>query len=356
MLVITATELPRVMQCNGSRLMPASLPPQATDPTDREEGNAAHWAAQRLFEGHDIVPGQFAPNGYAVTGEMLEHVGTYLSALNCGEMETETSFGTDVYRVNARCDHRKWDAPRSTLHIDDFKYGRRLVDPVNNWTLIAHAIGTCMFLQIRPERIVLTIHQPRPHHPDGHSRSWVITYTELMNLYSTLDATLRNPSDMLRTGSQCAKCHALATCPAAREAGMNAIDATCLAFNENLSNDIVSFELDTLRTAAATIKNRLTALEDLAQHRLRGGQIIDNYALDNQWGHRRWKPGLTAKAVSLVTGVDVTKDELVTPAEAERRGVPAPVVKSLTERPMTGVKLIRQSADQRARKLLNTRS
>jgi hypothetical protein len=100
----------------------------------------------------------------------------------------------------------------------------------------------------------------------------------------------------------------------------------------------------------------LEALEELTKHRLRGGQIIDNYALDNQYGHTRWKSGLTAQSVALVTGVDVTKPELVTPAEAKRRGVPEPVIKSLTERPSTGVKLVRRSVDEHAKKLLNPRS
>lgn len=336
--------------------MPRSLPANVSDPTDREEGNAAHWAAQQLFNGVDLVEGQFAPNGYAVTGEMLDHVQTYLSALDCGEMEAETSFGTDHYRVNARCDHRKYRADMRHLFIDDFKYGWRIVPVENNWTLIAHAIGTVQFLPEPPLLITFGIHQPRPHHPDGKHRTWTIDYNHLQQLWTELHNVLTNPTDMLQTGPQCAKCPALATCPAARSASMNAIDATALAFSDDLPNDVLSHELDVLRNAQATLENRLSAIEELTKHRLRAGQIIDNYALSQEYGHMRWKSGLNAEGLKLASGIDLSKPGLVTPAEAKRRGVPETVVKALTERPTTGIKLIRQSIDERAKKLLSTRS
>lgn len=356
MLTTDATNLPRLMNCNGSRLMPPSFPAVDIDPTARDEGNAAHWLAQQWFNGAvdpNALIGQKAYNGTVITGEMVDHVGEYLSTLEAGQMEIETSFGTDHWRVNARADHIAWIALTATLIVDDFKYGWRLVEPVDNWTLIAHAIGYCIFHRITPAMIVLRIHQPRPHHPDGKLREWRISYAELMEYYQRINATLTNPANELRTGlAWCAKCHALATCPAARAASMNAIDATSMTFSDDLPNNAMSFELDTLRTAQATLAARLDALEELAAYRIKGGAVIDGYGAETQYANTRWKAGLSAEALTLASGVDCVKPGTITPAEAKRRGMPEAVVKVLTERPITGVKLVRASADKRAKRLL----
>jgi hypothetical protein len=356
MLTVNADDLPRLMLCNGSRLMSPSFPEDKTDPTARNEGIAAHWLAAQFFEGVPIetLVDRKAPNGVYIGAEMHGFVDEYLCALDCGEVEADTSYGNDNYRINGRCDHRKYAVASDTLYIDDFKYGWRIVEPERNWTLISHAIATCIFQQITPATIVLRIHQPRPHHPDGKLREWRITYAELMEFYRQIVQTLSNPSNELQTGQlQCVKCPALATCPAAQKTGMNIIDATEVAFNDDPSNDMLSFELDTLRNAKAMLEARVKSLEELATYRLKNGQVILNYATEEQFANTAWKTGLTAAILKMMTGVDLAKDGTVTPAEAKRRGVPETVVKSLTTRPMIGVKLIRASAAVRGAKLLN---
>jgi hypothetical protein len=364
MLIIDATGLPRLMECNGSRLMPPSFP-AVDDPTARDEGTAAHYMAQQIFSGAFAVEeliDRKAPNGFYMTHEMSEYVTSYLAALDwCGDMEIDTSWGDGVnFRINGRADHVAFAADIDTLYIDDFKYGFRLVEPERNWTLISHAIGYCANMQIAPRAIILRIHQPRPHHSEGKTRSWMITYAELQAFMTQISATLTNPSDMLMTGvNWCATCHALATCPAARKAGYNAIDATNMAFDDASPDDLLSYELDTLRTAKATLENRLDALEELTKHRLTGGAVVPNYAIEHQYGNRRFKPGFGVPLLFALTGANLMKEGLVTPAEAERRLVAlgkskeqaAAIVASLSEKPMTGTKLIRVSAARRAERI-----
>lgn len=355
MLTTDATNLHRLMNCNGSRLMPPSFPTIDIDPTARDEGNAAHWAAQEWFNGRDpeTLINAKAYNGVIVTGEMLDHVGEYLKVLEVGQMEVETSFGTDYWRVNARADHIAYNAMTSMLTIDDFKYGHRLVSPVHNWTLIAHAIGYCLFNQITPQTIRLRIHQPRPYHPDGKLREWTIDYLTLRELYQQIDATLTNPRDALVTGIDwCAKCRALATCPAAHAASMNAVDASTLTFNDDIPDNAMTYELDTLRSAQAMLSARLTALEELATHRIKNGAVIEGYGTMQQIANTRWKTGITPEALSLASRIDCVKPGFITPAEFKRRGGSDEVYKALTERPITGVKLVRASADERAKRLL----
>lgn len=351
-LSVTATDLPRIMQCIGSTVMPAALPPDH-DHEARDEGNCAHWLAQMMFNGVPVPAGSKAPNGYVVTDEMVEHVATYVSALDCGEMETETTFNGVGWEVRARADHIVHSA--DTLTVDDFKYGYRLVSPEENYTLIAHAIGWCIRNQATPREIVLRIHQPRPYHPDGPCREWRLDYVTLMGYYSTIANRLSEPTDTLSTGPQCAKCHALATCPAARAASMNAIDASDVTFSDTLPNDVLTYEYETLQQAADTIKARFDALEELITHKIRNGDVVQGYALKQRYAQTRWMTGLTGEALSTATGVNLRKDGLVTPAEAKRRGVPEAVVSSLTERPAIGVKLERIDVQREAARMFGNK-
>jgi len=365
MITVTADELPRFMNCNGSRLLPATLPVAVTDTTARDEGIAAHYMAVAVFRNEfniDELVDRKAPNGVYMTVEMSEHVQAYLDAIvhldrggiDHANVEVETSFGTDQFRVNARADHIAECMTGTVLYIDDFKIGWGIVEPEQNWTLIAHAIGYCQSRQITPARIVLTIHQPRPYHPDGKSRSWEISYPELLALYQQIAATLTNPSDQVVTGPQCRKCHALATCPAARKASMNAIDASEVAFSDEIVNDVLSFELNTLRTAQTALENRLDALEELAKYRLKSGQVLDGYAVENQLSNTDWKPGITVDLMQALTGKNLAKPKLITPKQAIKAGVPEDVIKPLTERRTTGVKLVRIDANKKAQRIFGS--
>lgn len=351
MLVTTATELPRLMVCIGSRLMPAALPPDF-DHEARDEGIAAHWLAKEWFEGREHPPGTKAPNGWVLTDDMNEHVASYVSALECGTMECDLTWGTDAFEVRSRADHvHYYDPLGGTLTVDDFKYGWRLVDPFENWTLIAYAIGWCIRNGASPAVIRLRIHQPRPYHPDGPLREWRLSYDELLRYHAQIQARLMHPSDDLHTGPQCAKCHALADCPAARMASMNAIDATTdRAFSDALPNHILAHEYDTLTLAESIIKDRREALEELMTHKIRTGTVIAGYALKQRYAQTRWKPGLTGDTMSMVTGVDLRKDGLVTPAEAKRRGVSETSIAALTERPSIGTKLEKIDVQREAAK------
>ena len=356
MLSTTATELPRLMKCIGSRLIPASLPPD-TDTAKREEGDAAHWLAREWFDGRitDPQPGVRAPNDHSITATMIDHVASYLEVLDAGAMEVDTSHSVEgSWEIRGRADHIRYDELTGTLVIDEFKYGWRIVEPFGNWTLISHAIGWSLRNSVRPLTVRLRVFQPRPVHRDGPMREWVIGGDTLTEYRGVIDRRLSNPTNELITSvTQCGYCHALATCPAARQASMNAVDAVGVAFTDELPDDALAFELQTMKMAQATLKNRLQAIEELMTHRIRSGNVIPGYALDQNFGHRAWRSGMTGSMLSALTGVDLIKDGIVTPAEAERRGVSKEVVAALTDRPMIGVKLVQRDATEDAARIFN---
>ena len=354
MLTTTATELPHLMQCIGSRNMPSPVP-NGGDQTQRDEGNAAHWLAEQMYEhgAEHKWAGQVAPNGHVVTDDMVEHVSEYVMALDCGEMETDTSYGDEGWEIRGRADHLVYrqggDSALHTLTVDDFKYGWRLVSPVRNWTLLSHAIGWCIRNNTRADRIVLRIHQPRPYHPDGPLREWSCSYDELMGYYTQIAARLSNPSDELATGDMCAKCHARFDCRALDASIYNALDVVQMPFNDSLPKSVMLDEYALFERAAEIIKIGKEAREELISHRIKMGETFKGYSLERRYGNRRWKPGLSGKMLSAAAGVDLTLDGLVTPAEAVRRGMSEEVKEMLVDRPLLEPKLKRIDADAKAR-------
>lgn len=362
LISINADDLPRFMMCNGSRLLSGEIPTTTPiDTTARDEGTAAHYMATVAFTGQrsiDEMIDRKAPNGTYMTADMAEHATAYLEILQ----SQARSFGVELDTTHDRSPawvikgRTDWIGLKAVdhLHVIDFKYGWRIVEPDENWTLISHAVG---FMKqqptVAPPFISLSIFQPRPHHPDGKLRTVTYTHQELRDAYATLDYKLSNPSDDLRTSNYCGNCPALAQCPAARLAQFNAIEAAETAYHDTIDNNTLTQTLETLNRAQDMIEQRLKAFEELAKHRITQGQVIDNYSVEMGYGHTRWNDGMTPEILHMLTGKDLEQRKLVTPAEAKRRGVNPDVIKPLTERLPTGIKLVRVDANKKAARLFD---
>lgn len=377
MFTITADELPLFMACNGSRLLPPFELPGEVSSVTRDEGNAAHWLAKVVFsEQHTIeeLTDRKAPNGIFITHEIAEHVREYVQMLrdmrvdpsDFSDMEVETSFGNDQWRVNSRADHIFYSTvlaydpttnvvnnEPNVLVINDFKYGWRIVEPQDNWTLIAHAIGFCLVRALTPSRIDLVIHQPRPHHRDGHVRVFSLTYEQLCAKYAELAAALSSPSETLRTGSHCGICKANNNCAAADVGMYNAVDVVMqTAISGNISDAALAQELDLLKRAQSMLNDRIAAREELAIHRIKSGGVVANYFLERELTNRQWKDGITLETLQAVTGKNLAApSKIVTPKQAERLGVLPDIVNMFAERRPKGLKLVRQDAQKKAERM-----
>ncbi len=345
MFITDATHLPQIMNCNGSRLLPDTERGPDTDTTLRDEGNAAHWLAQEVFEGrqdiNDVRTDLRAYNGVLVTVFMFAHVREYLLNLYPGQIEETTNHGREgVWQVNGRADHVGYDREGDQLDIDDFKYGYSLVEPFMNWTLISHAVAWCIKWNHWPARIRLRIHQPRPYHPNGNLREWVISGEQLVQLANQIGETMTNPNDELHTGNHCFKCSKNGNCPAFRSASMNSIDVLEHAFSDQLSDEALASEYKLMEYASKMIKYRMEALNDMAKHRVQQGKVLPGLALERTYSNTVWRKGITPELAKVITGRDLSKPKLGTPAEAKAMGVPELFIKTMTDRIETGVKLV----------------
>lgn len=358
MLSVTATELPRLMACNGSRLIGGHVPPITRDTTIRDEGNAAHWLVEQVHSGafttEELIDRK-APNGVYITAEMVEYLGEYLSVVTQGGfIELDTSHAEGSYEVNGRADHAVIED--DMLEISDLKYGWGLIEPEMNWTLISHAIGWLIqHRQFYIDRIKFTIYQPRPEHHAGRVRSWTVNRDQLDGLWQQLSNTLSNPNDQLNTTVHCAKCPNIAICPAARLAELNGIDASEKAFVDTIDNTELSFRLDQNQRAIKLLTERDKAYKDLALHRIKSGEIVNNFSVAQDLANTSWKSGVTVDMMQAMAGteLDIIKKQLKTPNQVKKAGVPEELVDAFTERRVKGSKLVRMDANTKAMKMLN---
>lgn len=358
MLSLTATELNRFMNCEGSRKL-GKVEPVNIDTTSTDQGNAAHWLVEQVFKGDfsiEELADRKAPNGVFITADMIEHVQEYLADIaGKGQVEIDTSHSDGAnYEVRGRSDYVNFDG--SNLFVSDFKYGWKIVEPENNWTLISHALGWYFRNQDTvPSSIIFTIYQPRPYHPEGSVRRWEISFDELMHRWQEMYAKLTNPSDDLNTGEHCYKCPSMSQCPASQIASMNSIDVSEMVYNSEVDNRQLSFIMDEIKRAKTILSQVEDAYNDLALIRVRKGENVPGYSMQATKGNLSWKKGLSCETVQLMTGIDVSKKNMITPTQAKKIGISQEIIDSLCERENKGFKLVRVDGSKKAEQLFGKR-
>lgn len=355
---IDASDLPRIMACPGSRTMAVNPAMVTVHSGTKIEGEAAHWAAEMLFhEPQMALMNMQAPNGHIITAEMADYVSEFIDICYASSEYIHNSMKSfhKYGEVSGSAENIRYH-PEGILYLTDLRYGWRIIEPEKNWTMIFHAAVFCMEKSLTPHEIHLQIFQPRPYHPDGYLREWVISYQYLYQLFQEIVWNTTNDIRQLNTSRECDHCHALATCPAVRQASYNAIDVSTAAFSDDLPNDVVSFELDQLTRASKIIERRLAALEELAQFRIKKGEVIENYATEPTQGNTTWLPGLTPEMLTAIFGVPMAATpKPITPAAAIRANVPETAIKAFTFRPSGGTKLVRENTDKKARRMFETK-
>lgn len=361
MINLQAHALNRVVECNGSVHMPEIDLPDEERNEDQEEGVAAHHVAIEVIAGRNADPIEWVdrqtPNGVWVTPEMAEYVDDFTDVIAGRrgahiwlEENVDFQLSEDV-RILCRLDVATWMADIGNLTVDDFKYGWRLVEPFENWQLVAGAAGIMIKYQLTPSTIDLIIHQPRPHHRDGKVRKWSLTYDEFWLAYGKMKEALRVITDELRTGPHCYRCPSMLKCPAYHAATYNALDASGRVFDDGLSDTEAASELVLIRRAKDILEQKDKALTELITHRINSQHVVPNWFIERGEGKRRWKKGVTVSMIKALTLKDINKPDMLSPAQAEKAGISPLIVNAFSERPPTTPKLVNRSAASVASKM-----
>lgn len=381
-IVVRASSANRFTACFGSVVM-ESLVPEPPDSDAALEGTTAHELARMILTGEvgsaeEMIDRVIQSTGLVVDGEMAKHVQAYVDEVRSRPVdwlkcEAHVPFrivspvtGRHI-QVEATTDCVAYSEAFGILWVDDLKYGYRLVEAPGNWQGICYMLGSVIqFLSgpqgqsvmesKQPITVVFTIHQPRPWHEDGPVRQWKLTGEELWDIWHAHLANVvvdkLHDSKDLCTGTHCHFCDAFAVCPSAQRAGMNSVDVAMQGVPQEIDGNALSIELENLDRAKRMIKQRYTAIENLAKQKIKNGEIVPNWGIEPNYGNSAWLNPDQLKLLEMVHGVDLhEKPKPVTPAEAKRRGLDEAIIKPLVDRPYIGHKLSRIDVDKAASKL-----
>jgi hypothetical protein len=291
------------------------------------EGTRLHALAAGVLRG-EIEPDDVDPADWDVICTCVHDVEAALLAAGNGAVltvEHQLRFDSVTGQPDATL---KW-ADGQRMITWDFKFGRRVVEAVQNRQLITYAILE------RPDPgciVEVRIIQPRTPSP---IRSWVIPDLDVyrVGLREQLAAPLE-----FRTGSHCLYCPVAGRCPALSDAAMASVDlAHC--DTEQLPPELVRNELVVLQQAKDLITHRLDALEAETEERIKAGYRIAGCVIRRGGTRpRRWTAD--ADTVRLMTGKDpMAPAQMISPAQLIKAGANESVVEALTERPAPAMKL-----------------
>lgn len=356
---IPASSLSRVMSgCIGS----LSHEIERLEQTDAaKEGEAFH----ELLDTYVRVIGErgtHAKNGWPFDDEMHFYAKQLKDSIPMSfNSELKCSWQTQSgITISGRFDYAGEIDNGETLCIIDVKYGWKIVEAENNWQLIAYAIGEVIRRQKAYSKIQLCIMQPRPHHEKGSIRHVEISYEQLlhyMNQINEVAARIAAGDTTLMTSEHCKYCPAAASaCAAINRAVYNSVDVVLnQAVQDSMTNQEISTLLFTFERIKDIIKVKTDAMSELAKSRLTKGELIPNYGLKASYGDRQWLPGVTPETIQMMCGVDITERKTLSPAQAEKKGVPKELMKQFAKAEVKGFNLVRQDSAAEANKIFNNK-
>jgi len=349
----------RWVVCAASPMMEARYPEKEPSP-ESMEGAAAHWAAEMLLRGTPATLGQAAPNGVLITQAMLEG-----AELVRDDVRAVTKDVLMEYRVRAKRVHPtdNWGTPdyhaatmmvngNLCLHIWDYKFGCRTVEAFENWQLINYAAGVLdemgiEGLQEQTFVVDLRVIQPRAYRAEGPVRSWRVLASDLRGYVNRLAlqarlATSPEPPFDASNPDACRDCKGRHACQALQRAGYAAADQGKHCLPLELPADALGLELHTLTRERALLDARISGLEEDAQARIKRGERVPFFRLEQSSGKLAWiVPPTEVIAMGQMFGQDLSKPaDAITPTQAGKKGVPEAVISLYARRPLGALQLV----------------
>lgn len=349
----------RWVHCEGSVALCAPFPED--DTPDAKEGTAAHFAATEPLAGRPVALGSVAPNGVAITEEMIDGAALYqatvYSKIRPAWIRTEDELPIpSIHPANGgTIDTWGFGFERWLLQVVDYKFGHGFVEVFENWQLIEYVAAIVDFLTgqgIVPANfeelatVEMTIVQPRNYHRDGPVRSWRVPLSHLRGHFNILRAQAERamqPNAATRTGTWCEFCPARHVCPTLQNAAYQIADlvggSTAFALDPNQLGN----ELRWLQHARELLEARLSGLESEALQTIRGGKSVAHYMAEHRQGREVWREGMDAAVIAMgqMLGKDLARPlAAITPTQARAKGIDAAVISEYAHRPRGELKLV----------------
>jgi len=227
------------------------------------------------------------------------------------------------------------------LIIADLKTGRGYVDADND-QLRLYALAALEGGQLYKDIDTVELWIIQPHH--GETRKHSMTTQELVDwehyvLVPAIDNATNPLFQPVPSDSACQYCNAKTICPA--QANIAEVVATAPPVEM-----LTEGQISVLLTKFDMVEGYIKAVRDHALKRMESGSVIDGWQLQPKRALRSWTDEKEAYAGLLALGLDprdVTKTELITPAQAEKllTKEQKPSLEALTSRISSGLTLAR---------------
>lgn len=358
-MFIRCSQLARPMVCAGFAYLDL---PETESGDAAKEGTACGELLEKMLT-HQVAGDQVASNGVYFDDDMRFYLNPiYEDIMSRAAEPVLCETRIDWTTQSGIVIRGQYDAcfvdNEGTLCIEDLKYGWGIIEVEENWQLLGYAIGEVIRRGQVFDNISLKIHQPRPHHEDGTSREWRITYTQLLEYKQRIEdrmMSMVNGNRELTTSDKCKYCMGAAeACPAFNRLFYRALEVTTEFHQDSITDEELSRQLDQIKRAEEVIKIKKDSINELGNQRIKQGRIIPNYVQTKQFGHRQWKDGVSAESLEVMTGVKPVETKLMTPAKAEKAGIPKELVVHLTESKFKGMKLEKKNTTEIGNNIFGT--
>lgn len=325
------------------------------------EGTAAHWVVECYLKGSPPALDSQAPNGVAVTQEMVEGALLVVQTIEATLGPNWRQMLVIERRVQIPRIHPSlcWGTPdyyawallpdgRRVLFLFDYKFGHGIVEVIENRQLIAYTSG--LFSEVpdlddQNTVVVMAIIQPRAYHREGPVRWWKIKGSDIRADVNILHmqaekATSPNPP-ALPDPDACKNCKGRHACEALQRAAYLAADKAQQATAIDLSPLALGIELRLLTRAQKLLEARVSGLEAQATAEIKRGKLVPYWMMESTPGRLGWnKPDAEVLMLGTIYGVDIARPpEPVTPTQAIKAGLPAELVGAYASRPIGAAKL-----------------
>ncbi len=336
--------------------------PRISDTDAAREGSAAAWIADTVLKSHEGIDaedflGETAPNGWEITPDMIRYVSEYISYIVCESggrgFQTEKLLSAADLGIVGRID-TLLAVDAHTVHIVDFKYGWRIVEPWDNWQFICYG---WLAMTGETKRFIFTVYQPRPNHPDGPIRTIEYDRTDFMRMAADMVTgaiRCQNEPNTAVPGSACVNCLKRSSCPA--------LSANVYAGLETITTDIrsreltpveLSRELEFTERLLKMVQDRHTGLQTEVDARISNGEFIpDRYRVPQESNSYI---NVSPEIVRLFTGCDPFKKVHKTITDLRKEGVTNEVIKAITTTRINGMKTVKHNRKKTERLFKNVK-
>lgn len=342
----------RWVECPASVALSEQFPTLIEHPS-APEGVAAHWVASSMLLTHAPLEGEIAPNGVAVTQEMLEGALLYYNhvfriANPHGSMTAR--FRWEQPEQMPSIHPEMWGTPDGAgvvdtldtageLHIVDYKFGHGEVSPVENWQLVSYARGVLDRLGFNGHdeqfiRVHCHIVQPRCYTASGPIRSWSATAGDLRAMWNRLSMSAHEAlgdKPRYKVGKHCKHCPGRRACPTLKREVADIMDRAEYELPIEIPVTDLGLELSMVERSLALMEARVAGLREQVEANVRAGQQVPG------WGMKAGRPAVSwaapleeVFALGDMFGVDLRKTTAPTPKQAadllRKKGIDASVI------------------------------